>query len=185
MKSAAQERPCGWMNPQGFYDEVQAGQPSVHRHHRRHDDARRGVAFQRLGRMLERADKTSRILDVKYFLLLRSAEDVGTPFDDIQWAAVLRSASAFEMYRKRHGRISPQRRGGFPHAGPGVSPRHPVLPAWRRAIHSTPSAARRWAHSAMPRRSCSASFARTFPLASVDEIIQQGLHEYLDDLQTR
>ena len=58
--------------------------------------------------MLERADKTSRILDVKYFILLRSAADVGTPFDDIQWAAVLRSASAFEMYRKRHGRISPE-----------------------------------------------------------------------------
>src|SRR5215468_6965085 len=61
-----------------------------------------------LGRMLERADKTSRILDVKYFILLRSVQDVGTPFDDIQWAAVLRSASAFEMYRKRHGRISPK-----------------------------------------------------------------------------
>ena len=51
--------------------------------------------FARLGRALERADKTSRILDVKYFILLRSVEDVGTPFDDIQWAALLRSASAF------------------------------------------------------------------------------------------
>ncbi|MGA2663179.1 MAG: alpha-E domain-containing protein, partial [Verrucomicrobiota bacterium] len=64
--------------------------------------------FSRLGRMVERADKASRILDVKYFLLLRSAQDVGTAFDDIQWVAVLRSASAFEMYRKRHGRISPR-----------------------------------------------------------------------------
>ena len=59
--------------------------------------------------MLERADKTSRILDVKYFLLLPKVDDVGTTVDDIQWAAVLRSASAFEMYRKRHGRISPTR----------------------------------------------------------------------------
>src|SRR5881392_31953 len=64
--------------------------------------------FCQLGRMLERADKTSRILDVKYFILLRSVADVGTPFDDVQWAAVLRSASAFEMYRQRHGRISPK-----------------------------------------------------------------------------
>ena len=63
--------------------------------------------FCRLGRLLERADKTSRILDVKYFILLPKVADVGTPFDDIQWAALLRSASAFEMYRKRHGRISP------------------------------------------------------------------------------
>ena len=63
--------------------------------------------FCQLGRMLERADKTSRILDVKYFILLPKLSDVGTPFDDIQWLALLRSASALEMYRQRHGRISP------------------------------------------------------------------------------
>ena len=34
--------------------------------------------FARLGRMLERADKTSRILDVKYFILLPAVRDVGT-----------------------------------------------------------------------------------------------------------
>jgi uncharacterized alpha-E superfamily protein len=63
--------------------------------------------FCQLGRMIERADKTSRILDVKYFILLPKLTDVGTPFDDIQWLALLRSASALEMYRQRHGRISP------------------------------------------------------------------------------
>jgi uncharacterized alpha-E superfamily protein len=68
-----------------------------------------GWHFCRLGRQLERADKTSRILDVKYFLLLPKVDDVGTTVDDVQWAAVLRSASAFEMYHKRHGRISPSR----------------------------------------------------------------------------
>src|SRR5438876_4414227 len=52
--------------------------------------------FFHMARMLERADKTSRILDVKYFILLRSVQDVGTPFDDIQWAAVLRSAGVLE-----------------------------------------------------------------------------------------
>ena len=65
--------------------------------------------FIRLGAMLERADKTTRILDVKYFILLPSVSDVGTPYDDIQWAAVLKSVSGFEMYRKRHGRIAPER----------------------------------------------------------------------------
>lgn len=63
--------------------------------------------FYLLGRLLERADKTSRMLDVKYFILLPSVADVGTSFDDIQWGAVLRSASGFEMYRKRHAEISP------------------------------------------------------------------------------
>jgi uncharacterized alpha-E superfamily protein len=40
-----------------------------------------------MGRLLERADKSSRLLDVKYFMLLPSVADVGTPLDDIQWAA--------------------------------------------------------------------------------------------------
>ena len=64
--------------------------------------------FARLGRKLERADKTSRILDVKYFMLLPSLRDVGTPYDDIHWSAVLKSVSGFEMYRKKYGRISPR-----------------------------------------------------------------------------
>src|SRR5439155_18869648 len=64
--------------------------------------------FSILGRMLERAYKTSRILVVKYFMLLPSTRDVGTPYDDIHWSAVLKSVSGFEMYRKKHGRISPQ-----------------------------------------------------------------------------
>src|ERR1700688_819107 len=63
--------------------------------------------FVRMGRKLERADKTSRILDVKYFILLPSARVVGTPYDDIHWAAVLKSVSGFSMYRKKHARIVP------------------------------------------------------------------------------
>ena len=55
--------------------------------------------FARMGRLVERADKTSRILDVKYYVLLPSVSDVGTPLDTIQWAALLKSASALEMYR--------------------------------------------------------------------------------------
>src|SRR4249920_3609498 len=56
--------------------------------------------FNRLGIFLERADNTARILDVKYHVLLPSIEDVGGAVDYYQWAAVLRSVSAFESYRK-------------------------------------------------------------------------------------
>src|SRR5215468_4625713 len=56
--------------------------------------------FNRLGIFLERADNTARILDVKYHILLPSVEDVGGAVDYYQWAAVLRSVSAFESYRK-------------------------------------------------------------------------------------
>src|SRR5262249_18699437 len=60
-----------------------------------------GWHFPCLGRQMERADKTSRLLDVKYFMLLPSASSVGTPYDDLHWAAVLKSVSGFEMYRKK------------------------------------------------------------------------------------
>jgi uncharacterized alpha-E superfamily protein len=66
-----------------------------------------GWHFGQIGRLLERADKTSRILDVKYYILLPSVNDVGTTLDEIQWMSLLRSASAYEMYRKRQHRINP------------------------------------------------------------------------------
>lgn len=64
--------------------------------------------FGRLGRLVERADKTSRIVDVKSYRLthMTAPAEMGA-VDDIQWGALLKSASALEMYRKRHGRIAP------------------------------------------------------------------------------
>jgi uncharacterized alpha-E superfamily protein len=76
-----------------------------------------GWHFGRLGRLIERADKTSRIVEVKSYLLgteggERSERgergELGAPTDEIQWAALLKSASAFEMYRKRFGMIVPR-----------------------------------------------------------------------------
>lgn len=140
--------------------------------------------FIHLGRMLERADKTSRILDVKYFLLLRSAADVGTPLDEIQWAAVLRSASAFEMYRKQHGRIAPGNIVNFLLLNPAF-PRAVLhcLNQARSSLHSitgTPLGTARHPAERLLGRLCS-----ELTYTGVDEVIQAGLHEYLDDLQTR
>ena len=53
--------------------------------------------FIRLGTLLERADNTARILDIKYHGL-RSHEEGATDF--YQWGALLRSVSGFEVYRK-------------------------------------------------------------------------------------
>ncbi|MEM7475427.1 MAG: alpha-E domain-containing protein [Planctomycetota bacterium] len=58
--------------------------------------------FANLGRLVERADKTSRILDVKYFNLLPQPEDAGTAVDDLQWSALLYAISGFEAYRREH-----------------------------------------------------------------------------------
>ena len=59
-----------------------------------------GYNFIRLGTFMERADNTARILDVKYHVLLPSAEEVGGAVDYYQWSALLRSVSGFESYRK-------------------------------------------------------------------------------------
>jgi uncharacterized alpha-E superfamily protein len=59
--------------------------------------------FMQIGMMLERAEDVARMLDVKYHFLLPKLEDVGGPVDLLQWAAVLRSASGLEAYRKRYG----------------------------------------------------------------------------------
>lgn len=140
--------------------------------------------FIRLGRMLERADKTSRLLDVKYYILLRSAADVGTPIDEVQWAALLRSASGFEMYRKRHGRIAPATIVQFLVLDPEF-PRAVrfCLNAARESLHSitgTPQGSFRNPPERLFGQLCS-----ELAYTQVDEIISRGLHEYVDDLQAR
>jgi uncharacterized alpha-E superfamily protein len=64
----------------------------------------RGPAFgfYLLGLSLERTDMAARILDVKYHLLLPDLSLVGSPLDYYQWAALLKSLSGFEAYRRRY-----------------------------------------------------------------------------------
>jgi uncharacterized alpha-E superfamily protein len=57
------------------------------------------IHFIRLGTFLERADNTARILDVKFHGARDSSKDV-TQRDFYYWAALLRSVSGFEIYRK-------------------------------------------------------------------------------------
>ncbi len=59
-----------------------------------------GYDFLQIGRYLERADKTTRIIDLKYHILLPRPTDVGGPLDAAQWMAVLRSCSALEAYHR-------------------------------------------------------------------------------------
>ncbi len=140
--------------------------------------------FLRLGRKLERADKTSRILDVKYFMLLPSVKDVGTPYDDIHWSAVLKSVSGFEMYRKKHGRITPQNvveflvmDREFPRAIQYcISEANESL----HKITGTPLDAFRYRSEQLL-----GQLDSELNYAGVDDILRRGLHEYLDQLQDK
>jgi uncharacterized alpha-E superfamily protein len=140
--------------------------------------------FLRLGRMMERADKTSRILDVKYFILLPSATGVGTPYDDLHWSAVLKSVSGFEMYRKKHGRISPRNivdflvmDREFPRA---IHYCIHGVDECLRAITGTPMGSFHY-----PSEQLMGILRAELDFTSVDDMIRDGLHEYLDGLQAK
>jgi uncharacterized alpha-E superfamily protein len=63
--------------------------------------------FMMLGRNLERADMTSRIIDVRSAQLLPPDAPALNPFETIQWMSVLRSLSGYQMYRlRRRARVS-------------------------------------------------------------------------------
>ena len=60
--------------------------------------------FSRLGTFLERADNTARLVDVKFHALnsefFGTATEENQEYDFYHWSAILRSVSAFEVYRK-------------------------------------------------------------------------------------
>ena len=64
--------------------------------------------FMALGRNIERADMTSRFVDVRAVGMLPVHGSPLRPFATIQWMSVLRSLSGYHMYRlKTHQRVYP------------------------------------------------------------------------------
>lgn len=63
-----------------------------------------GWLFFRLGLMIERADQTSRLLDVKFAQLATDSQAVPTIADATFWALVLRSAAAYQAFHRAEQR---------------------------------------------------------------------------------
>lgn len=141
-----------------------------------------GWHFGHLGRLLERADKTARILDVKYFILLPSIKDVGTTLDELQWMALLRSASAYEMYRKRQHRISPQDVAKFLILDREFprSIQFCLLEAERSLYQITGTTPGTWCN---PVERTLGRLRAGLDFMTIEEIVHRGLHEFLDDIQ--
>ncbi len=147
--------------------------------------------FARLGMMLERADKTSRMLDVKYFMLLPQIDLVNTPVDNIQWTAVLKSASAFEMFRKEYHLITPRMVASFLIFDKDFprSIRHCINKAQvslHRIMNDTSNGnngggtgVSNTAEKVLGRLTADLAYT------DIEDVVNKGMHEYLDDLQTR
>jgi len=143
-----------------------------------------GWHFTRIGRLIERADKTSRIVDVQYYLLLPNPHDVGSTLDVVRWSALLESATALSMYRHFHGRIEPTKVADF------------LLldRQFPRSVHFC------LIHAQSSLQAIAGTPAGTFQFQSeqligrlwseldytrIEDVIERGLHEFIDDLQCR
>lgn len=68
-----------------------------------------GAIFYQLGKMIDRADQTTRLLDIKYHRLLPRVSDVGSGIDVSQWNALLRSVAGYHGYRRvRPSGVTPE-----------------------------------------------------------------------------
>lgn len=144
-----------------------------------------GWWFYDLGRHLERADNTTRILDIKYYMILPGVQAVGSALDMVQWASVLRSCSAFEAFRRsRRGDLDLIRvvdylirDEAFPR-----SVRYSVVEAEHCLLRIGPgdgAPAVATAHDLL------SGLRQDLVAADAKAIIASGLHEYLDDIQKR
>jgi uncharacterized alpha-E superfamily protein len=139
----------------------------------------RGEAFNfsRLGTFLERADNTARILDVKYHVLLPSVKDVGGALDYYQWTALLRSVSSFETYRALY------RDQIYPIKVAQLLILERRMPRSLAACFDQVTQAMerlQGQHDRAARRLASELHAR-LTNADIEEIFQDGLHEYLTE----
>ena len=144
-----------------------------------------GWDFIRIGRLLERGDSTSRILDVKYHILLPSGEDVGGNVDTIQWMAVLKSCSALEAYSKLYvSQVAPWKVAEFLIT-------HPDFPrSIRFCIDSLDVALHRISgvpetHYGNEAERLSGRLRSDVDYITIGEIFELGLHEYLEAIQKR
>jgi uncharacterized alpha-E superfamily protein len=142
-----------------------------------------GWYFYQIGRYIERADQTTRLLDIKYHLLLPSVADVGSPVDVSQWNALLRSAAGYHAYRRLHAaNTTPGRVAGF----------MLLNTAFPRSVHHCVREVGRLLgdvkshHGLRHGNDAAEELDRLQVLLGtldISAILRSGLHEFLDSLQ--
>ena len=135
--------------------------------------------FSTLGRNLERADMTSRIVDVRSAQLLPAETPELRPFETVQWMSVLKSLSGYQMYRlKMRTRVKRTdvlqfllRDDQFPRSC------QYCLTQLESSLTPLPRS-----EGVLEVLEGAAQFIQRAPLATLD---QPGLHELIDDIQLR
>jgi uncharacterized alpha-E superfamily protein len=136
-------------------------------------------SFMLLGRNLERADMTSRIVDVRSAQLLPAETPELRPFESVQWMSVLKSLSGYQMYRlKMRSRVKRAdvlqfllRDDEFPRSCQFC------LTQLEASLTSLPRS-----EGVLEVLETAKRFIERAPLATLD---QPGLHELIDKIQLR
>jgi len=142
-----------------------------------------GWYFYQIGRYLERADQTTRLVDIKYHLLLPSISDVGSPVDVGQWHALLRSAAGYHAYRRLHAAsTTPSRVAGFLLLNTAFprSVHHCVREVGRLLAEVKSHYGLRHGNDAAEELDRLRVLLGTL---DVSTILRRGLHEFLDSIQ--
>ena len=139
--------------------------------------------FARLGTFIERADATARLLDVKYYVLLPSAAGVGSSIDNAQWEMILRGVSAESAFRIVHGH----------NRNAGDIARFLILdgrmPRSLSFCYDKIGSNLGWLERAYglrhPSHDLAEGMCRDLARATVERIVEDGLHEFLQDFVLR
>lgn len=139
--------------------------------------------FARVGTFMERADNTSRILDVKYYVLLPAISQVGGSLDNLQWESILRSVSAHRSYRWVYdGEYRPANIADFLILN-GQMPRS-LAYCYEKIVSELGYIAKDYGER-LAAHDTADSIRQSLQSTTIGEIMDLGLHEFLDDFITR
>ena len=148
-----------------------------------HDE---GWWFIQTGQFLERADKTTRILDVRYQTLPeRGVPATINPTHALEWSAVLRSCSAWDAYRPIHGGdVHPRLVAEFLLLNDDF-PRSVrfCVSELNRALRRISGVAE--GHFCNDSEKLTGRLLAEVQFSTVDDIFEHGLHQYLDQTQLK
>jgi uncharacterized alpha-E superfamily protein len=138
-----------------------------------------GYYFLRMGAMIERADMTLRLLDVKYYVLLPETDVVGGGRDYHQWTSVLRATSALRAYHHVYkGDYTPWGIADFLVLN-AIFPRS-IHFCYRSIGHYLDELAGLYGESHACQQTARDMVARLSGLG-IEELFQSGLHEFVSD----
>lgn len=142
-----------------------------------------GYDFMRLGFFVERANNTARILDVKYYLLLPATEQVGGGVDHYQWTTVLRATSSLRAYHWVYrGEYRPAYIADFLILN-RLSPRS-LAHCYEKIVSHLDRLERQHGRR-FEAHEMAADMQRRLSEWTMDDIFQEGLHEFLTDFITK